>query len=167
MRVEQFLQPISLADLRACYNIEATGLSPALCAVDNGSTTLQAYTLGKTHDGDKLQYVVALFCEDGEPILDQGMERWLCASKLCLGRPQERTKVAVRVRFYIRKKYQRCSLATHLFPREEGVFHAWGAREVQTCAMDDGRWVWTRPRFGYEIPRDEFELLQEKYKEWQ
>jgi hypothetical protein len=33
--------------------------------------------------------------------------------------------------------------------------------------MDDGLWVWTRPRFGYRITEADFETLKQKHKDWQ
>lgn len=166
MPIAQFLRPVSEEQLRAAYVIDTTAVKSPLNTVTNSSTRFSTQFHRRTHDGQRLLFFVGFFCGD-EPVLDEDLVRWLCDNKLCIGRPRERTKVAIRVRFYIRDKFQHAGLATYLLPREESIFRMWGARELHVYAMDSGRWVWTRPRFGYQISRVDFELLQEKYKEWQ
>ena len=58
-------------------------------------------------------------------------------------------------------------LGTYLDAREELLYRRWGAEEIHVLASKDGRWVWTRPRFGYRIDRFHFNNLQQKYGEWQ
>ena len=41
------------------------------------------------------------------------------------------------------------------------------AKEIQVLAMDDGRWVWTRPKYGYKLHDLELHSMKQKYKEWQ
>jgi len=46
------------------------------------------------------------------------------------------------------------------------MFRRWGATEIQIFAMESGRWVWTRNKFGYELFEAELPLVQQKYREW-
>jgi hypothetical protein len=95
------------------------------------------------------------------------LTQWLCDNRKLFGRPTERARVAFRVNFFIRREFQNARLATHICGKEESYFRIWGAREIHVVAMEMGRWVWTRPHFGYQIPAFDFESTQEKYKEWQ
>ena len=79
------------------------------------------------------------------------MHRWLCDNKRLRGEAGRRSKVAYRVQFYVRPKFQQQGLAKQLLPQEEDLFLSWGARQIQTDAMDTGRWVWTRSEFGYAV----------------
>ena len=67
----------------------------------------------------------------------------------------------------MRRQFQAEGLATQVLPKEERLFRLWGAQQVHTDAMDDGRWVWTRPRFGYKAEAFHFESLRQQYKDWQ
>lgn len=167
MELFEFLQPISEADLRGAYWIEHPQVAERLSVLDNEATQVRLELIENTSDGNKLTYFVKFYATDNDPALDHDLERWLCDNKQCLGTPKERSRVAIRVRFYLRPKFQNAGLATYLHSREERVFREWGAREIQVLAMDTGRWVWTRPQFGYRIDPFEFHSLREKYKEWQ
>lgn len=167
MEIPEFLRPISQTDVREIYRVEHYQLGNRLSILDNDSTRLSWQFLQNTSDGNRLIYLVGFYSSDSEPILDQDLERWLCDNKQCLGARRERSRVAVRVRFYLRAKFQNAGLARLLHLREEEVLRKWGAKEVQVLAMDMGRWVWTRPQFGYSIDPFEFQSVLEKYKEWQ
>jgi GNAT superfamily N-acetyltransferase len=73
----------------------------------------------------------------------------------------------VRVKFYVRGNFQGRGFATYIVNREEDLFRGWGAQEIQTPAMEQGRWVWTRDKFGYSIPAFDFDTLQQSYRDWQ
>jgi GNAT superfamily N-acetyltransferase len=115
----------------------------------------------------KVIYFAAFFNVASEPLLEKELERWLCANRRLLGQPGTRGKVAVRVKFYLRGKFHRSGFATYIVNREEDLFRAWGAREIHTPAMEAGRWVWTRAKFGYSIPQFDFDALQQSYRDWQ
>lgn len=161
------LSPISESDLREIYWCDRSQLGPALQELDNDLTTFRLESVGRTADGEKIVYFVGVYCSGKSPILDKELERWLCDNKMLLGQPGTRGRVAVRVNFFILPKYQQSGLATYVLSRERQVFRNWGAREIHVFAMEAGRWVWTRPRFGYKIDDFEFQSLQQKFKEWQ
>jgi len=154
------LSPISEADIRDTYSA-----APRL-GIDDGKTVLSLELLLKTTDGNKVTCFVSFYTEQDEPILETDLQRWLCDNKRLLGR-SGRSKVAYRVRFYVRRNFQGKGFARYILAREEELFRRWGAREIQVTAMDDGRWVWTREKFGYSIPVADFDLLQQRYVEWQ
>jgi len=99
-------------------------------------------------------------------LLDKDLERWLCDRKQLLGQAG-RSKVAVRVKFYVRRNFRQKGLATYIVGREENLFRRWGAKEIHVFAMDLGRWIWTREKFRYSIPPFDFGLMQQRYREWQ
>jgi GNAT superfamily N-acetyltransferase len=154
------LSPISEADIRDAY------LAAPKLGIDDGNTVLLLQLLLRTTDGNKVNCLISFHTEQGEPILDRDLERWLCDNKRLLGR-SGRSKVAYRVKFYVRRNFREKGFAQYILAREEELFRRWGAKEIQVTAMDDGRWVWTREKFGYRIPIDEFEFLQQRYSEWQ
>ncbi|MGI0080454.1 MAG: hypothetical protein ACRECH_12620 [Nitrososphaerales archaeon] len=164
-----FLLPTSLTDLNEVYNIDASQLHPPLSSIKISSKIVDIHILPSTHDGTKLVYCVQLFAliDEPKPILDRDLERWLCDNRQLRGRPLKRARVAVRVNLFIRDKFQAAGLATYICKKEENYFRSWGAKEVQVFAMEMGRWVWTRPRFGYQVDAFEFKSAQLKYKEWQ
>lgn len=167
MDSKDFLNPVSEAEIKAVYWINVSSAFPQLPRVKNRLTSMKAELLRHNESGYKLVYYVAIFIQENEPILEEDIVRWLCDNKASRGTPGARFKVACRIQFRISQKFQRAGLATYLLEREEQVFRKWGAREIQVSAMEDGRWVWTRPRFGYQIDSFQFESVQEKYKEWQ
>jgi GNAT superfamily N-acetyltransferase len=167
VNITEFLEPISEAELREVYWIDHSRVSAKLQIINNENTKLRLELLTRTADGNKLIYSVSLYAGESEPVFLRDLQRWLCDNKLCLGEPRERSRVAVRVGFFLRSAFQRAGLASYILPREEDAFRKWGAREVQLLAIDDGRWVWARPRYGYTVDVFEFQTLQEKYKEWQ
>ncbi|HET7890449.1 MAG TPA: hypothetical protein VFL34_02950 [Candidatus Sulfotelmatobacter sp.] len=154
------LLPIAEADIRNTYLC-----SPRL-GIDDTRTGFSLQLLERTSDGAKVICLVFFQTDTGEPILDQHLERWLCNNKKLFSQPG-RSRVAYRVRFYIRGNFQRKGFAHYISIQEEQLFKRWGATEIQTTAMDDGRWVWTREKFGYRIPVADFQLLQQRYVEWQ
>jgi GNAT superfamily N-acetyltransferase len=162
-----FLFPTSEEELSEVYTIDRSQVGVALSTVDNQLKKLRLGNLNNTSDGRRLRYLVVLYASVEEPILDGDLERWLCDNKRLVGREGERARVAVRVRFRVRAKFQNAGLATHLCRKEESYFRRWGAKEIHVWAMEMGRWVWTRPRFGYQISDFEFESTQQKYIEWQ
>ncbi len=165
--IAAFLHPTSEEDLVETYTVDGSQLGPPLSTVNNQLKKVKLKILQNTSDGKKLIYHVALYAVVDEPILDKDLERWLCDNKQLCGRPTERAKVAVRVNFFVRRKFQSAGLASYLCGKEEIYFRKWGAKEIQVFAMEMGRWVWTRPQFGYNIDTFEFESAQQKYKEWQ
>jgi|SRR5579863_5748264 len=165
--VAAFLHPTSEEELVEVYTIDPSLVRPPLDTVDNQSKKVDIRVLQNTQDGKKLTCLVALYALAAEPILDKDLERWLCDNRQLRGRPRERAKVAVRVNFFVRTRFQNAGLASYLFGKEENYFRRWGAKEIQIFATDKGRWVWTRPRFGYQIDDLEFKSTQQKYKEWQ
>lgn len=167
MGVKDFLHPISKERLRGAYWIDTSQMGAQLRQVDNTLTRLRLRLLENTPDGNRLTYLVAFFTRSSEPILEQDISRWLCDNKALLGRPGYRSKVAVRVGFFVRPAFRGAGLAVYLLAREENVFRKWGAAEIQVLAMCLGRWVWTRPRFAYSMDTFDFQTLQERYKEWQ
>lgn len=167
MDKEAFLQPTNELELHATYVVERSRLGARLQVLRNESTRVESHLLEGTSDGNKLTYFVAFYSDTAEPILDQDLQRWLCDNKRLKGNPSTRSKVAYRVRFAIRGQFQREGLAKEIFPKEEDFFRHWGAREVQTDAMDMGRWAWTRSRFGYKSDQFFFETLQQQYRDWQ
>lgn len=155
------LSPLSQQDIRNIYWFDCGVLGTALQDIDNTATRVDF------QDGQKTIYLVRIYTSNTEPVLDKDLQRWLCDNKLLLGRPGVRGRVAVKVNFYLIGKYQKNGLSTYIHNREEPVFRSWGADEIQLYAMETGRWVWTRPRFGYSIHESDFHSLQQKYKEWQ
>jgi hypothetical protein len=154
------LSPISEADVRQSYLVEHR------LGIDDGKTTFSFQVLAKTADGTRVNYQVLFYTDMREPILEKDLERWLCDNKKLLGQPG-RSRVAYRVKFYIRGNFQGKGFARYILVQEEELFRRWGAREIQVTAMDDGRWVWTRARFGYSVPVADFQFLQQRYIEWQ
>lgn len=165
--VAVFLHPTSKEDLVEVYTIDPSQVGPPVSIVNDELKRVDITILRNTPDGTKLAYNVALFSLVNEPFFDKDLERWLCDNTQLRGKPQKRAKVAVRVNFFVRTKFQNAGLATYLCVKEENYFRKWGAKEIQVFAMDMGRWVWTRPRFGYQIDAFEFKSAQQKYKEWQ
>jgi GNAT superfamily N-acetyltransferase len=160
MDIAAALSPISEADIRNTYLAE-----PRL-GIDDARTVLSLQLHTKTADGRRVNCLVLFRTGTGEPILETDLERWLCDNKRLLGKPG-RSRVAYRVRFYVRGNLQGKGFARYILMREEELFRRWGATEIQVTAMDDGRWVWTREKFGYSIPAADFQLLQQRYIEWQ
>jgi GNAT superfamily N-acetyltransferase len=154
------LSPISQTDVQRAYLVE-----PKL-GIKDAKTKLSFQLLTGTQDGTRVIYVVFFHTETDEPILEKDLERWLCDNKRLLGQPG-RSKVACRVKFYVRRNFQAKGFALYILGKEEELFRRWGAREIQVTAMEDGRWVWTRPKFGYSIPIVDFQLHQQRYIEWQ
>jgi GNAT superfamily N-acetyltransferase len=134
--------------------------------IDDAKTTFSFQLLEKTADGTKVVCQILFHTDTGEAILEKELERWLCDNKRLLGR-SGRSRVACRVKFYVRRNLRGQGFAYYISMKEEELFRRWGAKEIHTTAMDDGRWAWTRPRFGYSIPVAEFQLLQQRYIEWQ
>lgn len=153
------LAPITETDVRQTYQLDGR------VEADDSETTVDFQVLAGTDDGAKVIYSVQCFTMAGLPILDR-LERWLCDNKRLLG-SNGRSRVACRVRFYVRGNFQGQGIASHIIGREDSLFRRWGAAEIQVTAMEDGRWVWTRPQFGYAIRAEDFLLLQQRYTEWQ
>src|SRR5713226_9719045 len=105
MEVHDFLSPISEADLSGIYNIDASQLGPRLSVVGVNATSFSLMLLETAHVGKKLTYDVTLYAANDEPILDGVLNRWLCDNRV-LRATQGRSKVAVRVRFYVRSEFQ-------------------------------------------------------------
>lgn len=167
MEKDTFLRPINEEDVRAAYFVDCTHLGAPLHEFCNDSTSLASQLLERTSDGNKFVYKVSFYTSALEPILDRELHRWLCDNKRLRGEAGRRSKVAYRVQFYVRPKFQQQGLAKQLLPQEEDLFLSWGAREIQTDAMDTGRWVWTRSEFGYAVQEFQFESLQQQYRDWQ
>jgi GNAT superfamily N-acetyltransferase len=161
MSLTDALLPISEEDIRNTY------LAAPRLGIDDAKTRISLQLLANTTDGTKVNCLVLFHTDMGEPILDRDLERWLCDNKKLLSEPGQRARVAYRVRFYVRRNFRGSGLAQYILLREEDLFRRWGAEEIQVTAMDDGRWVWTRQRFGYSIPDLDFQLLQQRYIEWQ
>jgi len=160
MNLAAALLPVTQADVSNTYQVTDT------LPVDNARTTVRFQLATATTDGTKVMYFVCLYTSRGQPLLDKDLERWLCDRKQLLSQTG-RSKVAVRVRFYVRRNFHQKGLATYIVDREENLFRRWGAKEIQVFAMDLGRWVWTRERFRYSIPPFDFGLTQQRYREWQ
>jgi hypothetical protein len=168
MQLATFLSPITEQELREVYRIDVARLHERLASIQNDSTAVEfSQVTERTSDGNKLRYSVNFYLHSGDPVLDQQMERWLSDKKRLLEKPEVRAKVAFRVKFYCRLPLRGAGLATFIIPREEDAYRKWGAREIHVLAMDDGLWVWTRPRFGYRITEADFETLKQKHKDWQ
>lgn len=167
MEIRTFLEPISKERLEEAYWIDFGQVRIELHRIKNESTKFELELLDNTPDGNKLISYIQFYTETAEPVLDQDMVRWLCDNKRCCTRKGERSRIAVRNGLYIRPAYQRLGLATYVYRREEDAFREWGAQEVHSFASEDGRWTWTRPRFGYEIDDFQFQTLLQRYKEWQ
>ena len=167
MEISEFLQPITEERLRKTYQIDTSKVGPRLEKLRNESTKLLPLLQTNSADGNRLIYVISFYTVDAEPVLDKDLERWLCDHKKLLADPSRRSKVAVRVNFFIRSRFQQQGLAHYVLQSEEETFRSWGAREIQVYAMYDGRWVWTRPQFGYRLTMFEFESLQQQYRDWQ
>jgi GNAT superfamily N-acetyltransferase len=160
MELSDALSPISEADIRETYLV-----APRL-GIDDTKTIFSFQVLERTADGTRVICQVSFRTDTGESVLDKELERWLCDNKNLLSRPG-RARVVCRVKFYVRRNFQGSGLAEYILRQEEELFRRWGAKEIQVTAMDDGRWVWTRAKFGYGIPVVDFNLLQQAYKEWQ
>lgn len=160
MELIDALRPITEAEVRAVYSGIGSPVSLA-------RTTVSFQVAGEKPDGTKVIYFAAFFINTTEPLLEKELERWLCANRKLLGQPGRRGRVAVRVKFYVRGNFQGNGFATYIVNREEELFRGWGAQEVQTPAMELGRWVWTRSKFGYSIPEFDFGALQQSYRDWQ
>jgi hypothetical protein len=166
--VAAFLHPTTIEQLAEVYTIDHSQVGPALSGVDNKLKKIKKLDIIKMGlDAHKLMYFVGLYISVDEPILEKDLERWLWDNKQLLGRPEERGRVAFRVNFFVREKFRSARLATYLCGKEESYFRTWGAKEIQVAAQYIGRWVWTRPRFGYQITDFDFRSMQQKYKEWQ
>jgi GNAT superfamily N-acetyltransferase len=160
MDLTDALLPISEIDVRDTYS--ASGASPVALA----QTTVSFQVAAGERDGTKVIYFVTFFIDTGEPLLDKDLERWLCMNRKLLGQVG-RGRVAVRVKFYVRSSYRGKGFAPYIVEREEELFRGWGAQEIQMPAMELGRWVWTRAKFGYSIPQFDFDTLQQSYRDWQ
>jgi GNAT superfamily N-acetyltransferase len=160
MSLADALSPISEADVRRTY------LAAPTLQIDDAKTDISFQVSTKTADGTRVDYLVGFRTSTGEPILETALQRWLCNNKRLLGQPG-RSRVAYRVRFHVRSNFQGKGFAYYILMREEDLFRRWGAKEIQVTAMDDGRWVWTRRQFGYSMPVADFQLLQQRYIEWQ
>lgn len=167
MEKAAYLYPTSEEELRDAYSVDRSRLGVRLQRIQCESTQLRSQLLTGTSDGNRLVYAVAFYTDTAEPILDHDLERWLCDEKKLRGTPGQKSKVAYRVWFIVRAQFQQEGLAKEILPREEGFFRRWGAREVQTDAMYVGRWVWTRPQFGYRTDEFVFQTLQQQYRDWQ
>lgn len=154
------LAPVTEGDVTQTYALNG-GFK-----VDDAATTIDFQLLLGTDDGTKVTYSIQFFRTDGLPILYRSLERWLCNNKRLLGGPG-RSKVAFRVKFYVQGNFQGQGFASYILGQEETLFRNWGAAEIQVTAMEDGRWVWTRPKFRYSIRPEDFSLLQQRYTEWQ
>lgn len=154
------LAPVSEADVRQTYTLGGN------FNIDDTETSISFQLLSPTDDGTKVTYTAQFYTTAGLPVLDRDLERWLCDNKRLLSR-SGRAKVAYRVKFYIRGNFQGQGFASYIVGQEETLFRNWGAAEIQVTAMEDGRWVWTRPKYGYSIRADDFRLLQQRYTEWQ
>jgi GNAT superfamily N-acetyltransferase len=161
MELIDALQPITEGDVRDAYSVSSG--SPVTLT----RTTISFQVSGERPDGTKVIYLVAFFTDASDPLLEKELERWLCANKRLLSQPGRRGRIAVRVKFYVRDKFQGRGFATYVVNREEELFRGWGAQEIQTPAMEQGRWVWTRAKFGYSIPQFDFDALQQRYRDWQ
>ncbi|HTV59604.1 MAG TPA: hypothetical protein VMJ93_12105 [Verrucomicrobiae bacterium] len=168
MDLDSFLSPITAKELAGVYMIDARKVRSALANLDDELTTVTfSNVLDRTQDGSKVIYEVYLALASGEPVLNHDIQRWLCDKKQLRERPSEKGKVVFRVFFYCILKFQGAGLATYLLPREEQAFKKWGAREIQVLAMDKGRWIWTRPKFGYKLGEDDFRATVQRYIDWQ
>ena len=168
MDLVTFLSPITEQEVRDAYWIDIARVHARLASVRNDSSEIEFSDVSeRTSDGNKLRYSLRLYLDSGEPVLDQELERWLSDDKMLLGSPDVSGKVAFRVKFYCRPAFKQSGLATFLIPREEDLYRKWGAREIHVLAMDDGLWVWTRPRFGYTITVADLEALKQKHRDWQ
>lgn len=159
MELADALRPITEDDVRDAYSNSS---SPVILA--RTVLSFQVATAGA--DGTRVAYFVGFYIDAAEPLLDKELQRWLCTSRKFLGR-SGRGRVAVRVMFYVRSNFQGKGFATYIVNREEELFRSWGAQEIQTPAMEQGRWVWTRDKFGYSVPPFDFDTLQQRYLDWQ
>jgi len=157
--IDVALLPISREDIRTAYLLNRAH-------ADNSKTNLEFQIAEKTSDGTRLMYFLNFFTQDGTPILDKALECWLCGSKKLISEDR-RSRVAVRVKIYLGQGFRGKGIGTYIVAHEELLFKKWGAAEIQLCAMDFGRWVWTRDKFGYSILPLEFAALQQRYRDWQ
>jgi hypothetical protein len=164
--MESFLQPVSVADIRDVYVVDLSQVGSQFATLDNDLTELKPTLLSNT-SGKKVVYFVSFYTSATQPILDKPLERWLCENMALEGASSKKSKVAFRVNFFLRSQFHHGGFARYLLPREEHVFRQWGASEVQTLAMYDGRWVWTRPEFGYQCSEFQFSSIQQQYRDWQ
>jgi GNAT superfamily N-acetyltransferase len=160
MELIDALRPITEGDVRDTYSGRDSPISLT-------RTNVFFQVGGERPDGTKVICFAAFFVSATEPLLEKELERWLCTNRRLLGEPGRRGKVAVRVKFYVRGNFQGRGFATYIVNREEELFRGWGAQEVQTPAMEAGRWVWTRSKFGYSTPEFDFGTLQQSYQDWQ
>lgn len=157
--VDAALLPILRNDVLQTYFLDST-------QGDNSKTQISFAIAEGTGDGTRVMYYLSFFTDDQIPLLDKDLECWLCHNKALISRTG-RSKVAVRVKIYVRPSFRGKGLASYIVKREENLFRQWGAAEVQLCAMEFGRWVWTREKFGYNTTAFEFGALQQKYRDWQ
>jgi len=167
MILSDFLAPISKRELHEAYFIDMSHCKSFLRDLKNEYTTFTINDPERVGGSNRVTYAVKFYFVNHDPVLDEALQRWLFDNKQCLSQPGVRAKVAYRLRFYCRTPFQRGGLATQLLLREEGVFKKWGAREIQLLAMDAGRWVWTRPKFGYQIADFDMHSLRQQYLDWQ
>jgi hypothetical protein len=168
MNLSEFLNPISDGAIRNAYLVDHQHLAPELSGIRNEATVVKFDEVAHhTGEGRRLTYSVDLYLESGESVLDKPLLRRLSDDKRCLESPKIRAKIAFRINFYCRPIFCRKGLAGYLTVKEELVFKLWGAREIHVLAMDSGRWVWTRPQFGYKLTESDFEALKQKYRDWQ
>jgi GNAT superfamily N-acetyltransferase len=157
--IDDALRPISRDDVLVAYTLEGA-------SADNSKTRISFQIAAKTGDGTRVMYYLSFHTADRTPLLDKDLECWLCENKPLKGR-NVRARVAIRVKIYVNRNFQGRGIATYIVKREEDLFRRWGAVEVQLCAMESGRWVWTRDKFGYSTTDFEFGALQQKYRDWQ
>jgi GNAT superfamily N-acetyltransferase len=157
--IDAALLPISRDDVLKAYSFDNS-------KVDNSKTNIAFQIAERTNDGIRLMYFLGFYTSDGIPLLDKDLECWLCGNKALMGE-SGRSKVAVRVKIYFSPAFRSKGIGAYIVKREEELFRMWGASEVQLCAMDFGRWVWTREKFGYSIRAFELAALQQKYRDWQ
>jgi GNAT superfamily N-acetyltransferase len=166
-QVSLFLEPISAKELQEAYILEPLELKALLRDLSNEYTKVKIAQPDRMGDSNRLIYSVDFFLSNHEQVLDQSLQRWLFNNKQCLSQPTLKSKVAYRLKFYCRKPFQGGGLAKQLLQREEAIFRKWGAREIQLLAMDSGRWIWTRPQFGYQISAFDMHSLLQQFQDWQ
>jgi GNAT superfamily N-acetyltransferase len=158
--LEAVLAPVSEMDFRHTYAADV------ILDIDDSKTTIDLTLLEKTTDGNRVICTVSFRNAGGEPILERDLERWLCDNKR-LSEKRGRARVACRVKFYARSNYRRQGFGQYILTREEDLFRRWGAKQIHVTAMDEGRWAWTREKFGYTLPSFDLNLLKQRYIEWQ
>jgi len=149
----EVLFPLSENDVESAYR----GAHPK---IDDGRTILSFH-----FGAEKVVYLIDFQTTESNPVLDKSLERWLCENRRLLGQPG-RARVAVRVKFYIRSNFQGQRIATYIIGSEDLLFRRWGAVEVQAAAMELGRWVWTRDKFGYSMSDFDFASVKQRFRDW-